>query len=193
MYLGRFKFIIEKDTSQVLLPCDIIESLTFGFTVGKNALFRIWRNNILYPDEKKVYNLKPIESIRITRNNIFDVEKKKDDNLPVKKSIEKLYAWHTEGMYPAFSEESITKNSDALYEIDIEKMTYSINPKFKTKIYKNRDIDIFNELKESCDIIQGKQKISCSINLISNGTLCIENCISGNFILQINQKAKISL
>ena len=52
MYLGRFKFIIEKDTSQVLLPCDIIESLTFGFTVGKNALFRIWRNNILYPDEK---------------------------------------------------------------------------------------------------------------------------------------------
>lgn len=189
LYLGNFKFIVIEDLAQVLLPADILTVLDYHVCKDKKATFALHRQGKQYPDMSKVYCTGVLEAIKVI-NNEFERYPNFTNPffLTIATSLSVVYARATRGVNGNFFEEELTEDPDALYIIDIQNSTYTVNSAYK--LLNNGVNKVYQELRRGCKIVsEGAGRIS----VLENGKIELNRDKEGNYFFKIKQKARITI
>lgn len=189
LYLGNFRFIVVNDLAKVLLTGDILTSLDYQFNIWEKTSFIVYRDGKPHPCESKLYRTDPLAFIEITTNELFYENK---NNKQAFNNIilppDTVYAWFSKGMSGNFFEDQLTENSDALYLINIENATYSVNPDYNRLCYDPDEVR--EDLHRACEIVsEGTYRIIT----LQKGIIELNINQEGNYFFKIRQKAKVKL
>lgn len=148
VYLGDYTFCVCKDSIHALMPMDVLQCVSLELHPGEDAYFRVLRNGVSFPDEKKLFRCHILEIV-ISNNHVKGVAVIQPVQ-NVRCSELKIYAWQVNCHPLRFVQSQLTNYHEALFGIDIKEKTFEVNPKYSTTLALYRDISSI--LKKACNI-----------------------------------------
>lgn len=188
LYLGGCQFCLLKDELHTLLPGDRLQCWTYSLILGGDATFRVSRNGHYYPDEQHVLKINHIECIDQLKPLYLPHFTNSSHNVAA--GINAISAWQATDCDCgfAFLPQDLTTESTALFNIDLKRMTFSLNKDFEQSIYPNY-LDVVRTIcdyKEEADIEKRRRTIR-------EGKVVSIVCNANQYALQIKTKALITL
>ena len=153
--VGKNCFMCISDNTKVLRCGDILTSIGLGFGEGHKVLFSVKRNGHYYPSEKMLFRTPMIRSIYYLQDTHLDYMGQMPETEV--KTIQRLYAscfeFRNNSAY--ISELNLTTEESLIFNIDLEKGTFSLNKSFRRDIYEKAGVNIIDDILRPVSFVKG--------------------------------------
>lgn len=148
IYLGDYRFCVCRDSVHALCPMDVLQCVSLEFQIGKNSYFRVLRNGVPFPNEKKLFRCH-VQKIIIGNNRI----KGATAIQPVQNircSEHKVFAWQADCQPLRIVQHQLTNCHEALFVIDVREKTFEVNQDYSTTLALYKDVSSI--LRKVCNM-----------------------------------------
>ncbi len=188
-------FLVLADDSLDSRPGDVMTLLQYAVRLDGSALMQLHRGAAIYPAKDKAYRVGKVSGLRSMRSDAALYEgylRSASEHTVTQSACAKAYANVFDLGFNGFAGPQLDSESGGrLYEIDIMRMTYRVNPAFDPAVWRGGNDSLLQELSAGC-CIQEHAAGFTSIAMIEEGALKLSPR-DGYYILTCERQATISL
>ena len=194
LYLEGSKFCLLKDDGHFLQPGDVLQCWSYILSEGSDVVFRVARDGRNYPDERHVMILRHIEAVEKFEPAYLSFSVGSDNDYSIVNAKNAIRSWQPTACDKGyvFMPQHFTTNKEALFDINLKTMRFSLNSDFDQSLYHGTDNSYLDILKMVCEYTE-EADIEKRRRTIMEGKLA-PIIVNGNqYALQVLQKARITL
>lgn len=184
IYLGDYRFCVCKDSVHALWAMDILQCVSLEFHTNKHAYFRVLRNGVPFPDERKLFRCH-IREIIVSNNRVkgaTTVQPVQD----IRCSEHKVYAWQADWHPLRFTQYQLTNCHEALFAIDVKEQTFEVNQAYSATLTIYKDISFM--LRNACNV----KRTDNGLETLAVGHMKLERS-QGEWEFVITKRAEVGI
>lgn len=195
MKLQGADFLVLADDTLDSRPGDVMTMLQYSLRVDAPALMQLHRGAAIFPSRDKAYSVGRVCALRTMRSDaaLYDGYLKSESEQTVSQfTCSKSYASGFDLGFNGFAGPMLAAEPGGrLYEIDLGRMTYRVNPAFDPASWRGGRAALLQELSAGFCIEEASDDFS-SIVMVEEGALKL-SARDGYYILTCERQATISL